>query len=230
MALALMTCLLVAACASAPQTPNPPASALPRQAGCGAATTADSLCILILGDSIAAGVPIAGDGRWWPHLRSLLASALPRRTIAIDSWAVPGSQVAVLESAASDQPDVGTYDLAIVIEGVNDAHVLSAESWRRRYAAAIAELEEKGLIVVVGVPPPSFENGDFGTRFDAIAAAVRVVSATGRPLLDIAARWRADGAARAGSYYADAIHQSAAGQDLMATMARDVVLEAIGVR
>jgi lysophospholipase L1-like esterase len=188
------------------------------------------LCILILGDSIAAGVPIAGDGRWWPHLRSLLAAALPGRTVAIDSWAVPGSQVAVLESAARDQPEVGTYDLAIVIEGVNDAHVLSAESWRPRYQAAITDLEAKGLIVVIGAPPPSFENGAFGTRFDAIAAAVRVVSATGRPLLDIAARWRADGAGRAGAYYADAIHQSAAGQDLMAMMAFDIVLDTIGSR
>ena len=230
MALMLMAGLLAAACASAPPTQKPPPSPLPRQTGCAAPTTADSLCVLILGDSIAAGVPISGDGRWWRHLRSLLAAALPGRTVAVDNWAVPGSQIAVLESAAKDQPDVGTYDLAIVIEGVNDAHVLSADSWRQRYEAAITDLEAKGLIVVVGVPPPSFENGDFGTRFDGIAAAVRVVSATGRPLLDIAARWRADGAARAGAYYADAFHQSAAGQNLMATMARDVVLETIGVR
>jgi lysophospholipase L1-like esterase len=188
----------------------------------------DSLCIIVLGDSIAVGVPVEGDGRWWARLERLLATALPGRTIEVDNWAVSGSQVDVLESAARDQPAVGTYDIAIVIEGVNDEHVLTAAAWQPRYEAAIAMLESKGLTVIVTAPPPSYENGVFGTRYDPFAQAVRDVASRGRPLLDIAGRWHAAGATLAGTYYVDAIHQGAQGQVLMATMARDLVFEALG--
>jgi len=186
------------------------------------------LCILILGDSLAVGVPIDIYQRWWLQLRHRLEVALPGRVIAVDNWAVAGSQVEVLESAAHDQPAVTTYDLAIVIEGVNDEHRMSAAEWLPRYEAAIATLQAKGLTVIVTAPPPNYENGAFGTRYDPFAAAVRDVAARGRPLLDIAGRWHADGPALAGTYYADVIHQNAAGQDVMAAMAFDVVLESIG--
>lgn len=225
----LASVFLLTACATTVPTPQAPPTPLPRQAGCAITAMPDSLCILILGDSIAEGVPIAGDARWWPRLRALLDAALPGRPIAIDNWAVSGSQVAVLESAARDQLEVGTYDLAIVIEGVNDEHVMSADSWRPRYETAIAALEAKGLTVIVAAPPPNYENGAFGTRYDAVAAAVRDVASRGRPLFDIAARWHADGPEVAGTYYVDLIHQGMTGQVLMATMARDVVFEALRV-
>jgi GDSL-like Lipase/Acylhydrolase family len=231
--LALMTVGLVAACETASATPGPGASALPRQPGCAAAATVDSLCILVLGDSIAEGTPLTGDDRWWPRMRGLLASALPARTVAVDSWAVPGSQVAVLESAVRDQPDVGSYDLAIVIEGVNDAHILAVGDWEPRYEAAVLALENRGMTVIVTAPPPSFENGAFGTRYDGIAAAVRDVASResrGRSLLDLAVRWRADGPTVAAAYYVDSIHQALPGQIVMATLARDVVLQALGAR
>ena len=227
-AVAAVAVVVGAARTSSTPTANPPPSALPAQAACAGASAPGALCILILGDSIAEGVPRPTDGPWWVRLRTLLETELPDRAVTIDSWAVSGSQVDVLESAARDQPAVGTYDLAIVIEGVNDQHALPVETWRPRYAAAIANLEAKGVTVILTTPPPQFVNGAFGTLYDAIAAAVREVAGAERPLFDLAARWRSDGPALAGTYYVDTVHQSDAGQVLMATMARDVVLGAVG--
>jgi lysophospholipase L1-like esterase len=205
-------------------------TALPQQPECLTALERRPLCVLILGDSIASGVPLSGDDRWWVRLGSVLSAALPDRRVVVDSWAVAGSRVDVLESVAQDQPALNSYDVAIVIEGVNDQIALPIDAWRARYEAAIAAIERHGLIVVVGVPPPSFENGAFATRYDPTAAALREVAAGRRPILDVAARWHADGVAVAATYYSDLIHQGAVGQRLMAEMARDVVLEAIGVQ
>jgi hypothetical protein len=224
----LVAMLLAGACTSAQPTGNARPTPVPRQAGCAVASAPGSLCILILGDSLGAGDPLTGDDRWWVRLQRALEPNLSGRPIAIDSWAVAASRIDLLESAARDQPELGTYDIAIVIEGVNDLFDMSVEEWRPRYQATIAALEAKGLTVVVATPPPNFENGTFGTLYDATAAMIREMAVAGRrPLLDIAARWRLAGAARAGTYYADPIHQGPAGQELMASMARDAVLEAL---
>lgn len=213
--------------AGSSQVPGPTAG--PQQPECPATNEPRPLCVLVLGDSIASGVPLNSDDRWWVRLGSLLGAALPDRHVAVDSWAVPGSRVDVMEAAARDQPALNSYDVAIVIEGVNDESTLPIGAWRSRYEAAIAAIERQGLLVVVGTPPPSFENGSFATRYDPTAAALREIAAGRRPLLDIAARWHADGATVAATYYSDLIHQGAVGQRLMAEMARNVVLEAIGV-
>ena len=215
------------ACTAPVATLAPPSTPLPLQAGCAAKEPAP-LCILILGDSIAAGAPLEGEARWWRQLEAQLAAALPRRTVVVDSWAVSGSQVDLLESAARDQPGLGSYDFAIVIEGVNDEVVLPTDAWRARYEAAVSAIEAKGPAVMVATPPPNLDNGRLGTRYDAVAQAIRSVASGQRPLLDIAARWTTDGSTTASTYYVDAIHQSAAGQSAMAALARDAVLEALG--
>jgi lysophospholipase L1-like esterase len=220
--------VVLVGCAAAPSGPVLLPTPLPHQPECQVATEARPLCIVVLGDSIASGVPLSGEARWWVRLGSLLSAALPDRRVVVDSWAVPGSRVDVLESAARDQPALDSYDVAIVIEGVNDEIALPIVAWRSRYEAAIEAIERRGLVVIVGTPPPSFENGAFATRYEPTVAAVREVAAGRRPLLDIAARWHADGAPAAATYYSDLIHQSAVGQRLMAEMAREVVLEAIG--
>jgi lysophospholipase L1-like esterase len=218
---------IVGAQRSAQPAVTPLPTPLPPQAGCATASTAGSLCIVILGDSIAQGVPVTGDDRWWIRLQRLLATALPGRTVTIDNWAVSGSQIDVLESAARDQPAIGTFDMAIVVEGVNDLAVRPVEAWQPRYAAAIAMLESKGVMAIMTTPPPSFEYGTFGIRYDAMAAAIRDLSQGRRAVLDLAARWHADGPAMASTYYVDTIHESLTGQILMASVARDVVLKAI---
>jgi len=229
-ALAALGAVAIGTLASQRPGVNPPPSPLPAQAGCAAAKEADSLCIVVLGDSIGVGVPVEGDDRWWPRLGRLLEANLPGRTIRIDNWAVSGSQVDVLESAARDQPELATYDVAIVIEGVNDLVARSVDAWKPRYEAAVAAIEAKGVRVIVTAPPPSFENGSFGTRYDGLAAAVSALAGAHRPLLDLATRWRADGPALAATYYVDSIHQALPGQILMAAMARDAVLEPIAAK
>ena len=231
LALVALGCLVAGgllACGRASATPSLLPTPLPPQPRCAVAEVTGSLCILVLGDSIAEGTPLSGDDRWWVQLRKLLEPDLDGRSVEVDSWAVPGSRVDVLESAARDQPALAGYDIAIVIEGVNDEIVLSIAQWRPRYEAAIGAIERQGPTVIVGTPPPNFENGTFATRYDPTAAALREVAAAGhRPLLDIAARWHADGAAKASTYYSDLIHQGPAGQALMAQMARDVVLDTV---
>ena len=76
-------------------------------------------------------------------------------------------------------------------------------------------------------PPPEFKDGTFGDRYDATAAAISEIAAGRRAVLDLATRWRADGPTVAAAYYVDSIHQSLAGQILMASLARDVVLKAV---
>ena len=223
--------LVVAGGCTATSTPNQqgPPTPIPRQAGCAAAPTAGSLCILVLGDSLGAGVPLAGEDRWSASLRRRLEEHFPGRTIVVDNWGVSGSRIDVLESAIRDQPDVGTYDLAIVIEGVNDLFDGSVAAWRPRYAAAIEALEAKGVIVILATPPPESSNGTLNAHYDDLAAAIRGMAAVHRPVLDLAARWHADGA-RAATYYADAIHQNAVGQALMAELATGIVLASLGTR
>lgn len=229
-----LVALMAGACTSQQPSVNALPTPLPRQPGC-AAGDPDSLCIVVLGDSIGVGVPVEGEDRWWPRLRKLLETGAPGRTVQIDNWAVSGSQIDVLESAARDQPELATYDLAIVVEGVNDVASRTTEAWQPRYAAAVAAMEAKGVHVIVTAPPPSFEDGAFGPRYDATAAAVREVAASGpiaskRTLLDLATRWRSDGPVTAAPYYVDSIHQALAGQIVMAEMAHAAVVEALGRR
>jgi lysophospholipase L1-like esterase len=219
--------LLTAACAAGAPTPVPPPTPLPPQAGCRAEASPARLCVLVLGDSIAEGTPLTGDDRWWVRLESMLAARLPDREVVVDSWAVPGSRVDVLESAARDQRELESFDLAIVIEGVNDEAWTPMEVWRADYGAAISRLEDRGLRVILATPPPTMVDGAFTTRYDPTIQAIREIAGADRTVLDIAQRWRADGAAAAAGYYSDLIHQGPAGQRRMADLARDAVVAAL---
>jgi lysophospholipase L1-like esterase len=219
----LATLGLIGACSASPARPAPPPTPLPPQAECEAAHSERHLCILILGDSIADGTPLTGDDRWWVRLESKLSESLPDRDVIVDSWAVPGSRVDVLQSAA-EQASLPSYDLALVIEGVNDAAATPLDEWQRRYARAIETLERRGLHVILATPPPTLVDGAFTERYEPTTKAIRQVAGRHLPLVDIAEEWRSDGAAVAGSYYADLIHQSAAGQARMADLAIPVIV------
>ena len=121
------------------------------------ASGSDPLCIVVLGDSIAAGVPLDGADRWWKRLERALADALPGATLAVVNWAVPRGRVNVLESAANDQPNLNSFDIAIVIEGVNDVDHTPTDEWTKRYEDAVQRMEDLGLTVIVAAPPPNFE-------------------------------------------------------------------------
>ena len=208
----------------------PPPTPLPAQSECPVAAEPQRLCIVVLGDSTAAGVPLEGDDRWWKRMENALAAALPDHQVAVANWAVPRSRVDVLESAANDQPALESFDIAIVLEGVNDVGRTPVDEWSKRYQAAVERMEARGLAVVVAAPPPNFENGAMQDRHDEIDDAVRAMAKDDRPLLDIAARFREDGDKAAASYYFDSLHQDDAGQQVIADMATDVVLRLLGAR
>ena len=202
----------------------PPPTPLPAQPECPLSSESNPLCIVVLGDSIAAGVPLEGDERWWMRMEDALAAALPNRPVAVANWAVPRSRLDVLESATTDQPALDSFDIAIVLEGVNDVGRTPVDAWAKGYEAAVERMEARGLTVVVATPPPNFEDGAIQHRHDEIDDAVRAMTSHHRPLLDIAARFMADGNGTAGSYYVGNLHQGDAGQRVIADMATSIVL------
>src|SRR4029079_18084379 len=109
------------------------------------------------------------------------------RFVTVANWAVPGSRVDVLV-AATTQASLATFDVAIVIEGVNDAAWTPLETWRADYLTAVSAMERRGLKVVVGTPPPTLVDGQFTTQYDPTTNALREIAGTTRPILDIAAQ------------------------------------------
>ena len=141
----------------------------------------------------------------------------------VSNWAQGGSQINLLESRVAELP-LGSYDVAIVITGLNDTTVRPLDEWSPRYKAAIEKLESAGLTVVIGTAPPALEGGVFTDRFAAVADELRAIAGT-RPMLDLEQDWRELGAETAGGYYLDVIHQNAAGQAVIAERARSVLDE-----
>jgi lysophospholipase L1-like esterase len=215
----MLAMLLVSSCATA-STATPAASATPVPCG---GSSDDTTCVLVLGDSIAAGEGAAGVDRWPARLEALLRQDLPERNVMVSNWAQGGSQINLLESRVAELP-LGSYDVAIVITGLNDTTVRPLDEWSPRYQAAIEKLESAGLTVVIGTAPPAFEGGVFTDRFAAVADELRVIAGT-RPMLDLEKDWRELGAETAGGYYVDVLHQNAAGQAVIAERARSVLDE-----
>jgi peptidoglycan/LPS O-acetylase OafA/YrhL/lysophospholipase L1-like esterase len=213
----VLAMFLVSSCASAPPA-TPTASATP--VPCGGSSN-DSTCVLVLGDSIAAGEGAAGVDRWPARLEALLRQDLPGRHVLVSNWAQGGSQINLLESRVAELP-LGSYAVAIVITGLNDTNVRPLDEWSPRYEAAIKKLEDAGLTVVIGTSPPALEGGVFTDRFKAVAEALRAIAGT-RPMLDLEKDWRDLGVPTAAGYYLDEVHQNAAGQAVIAERARAVV-------
>jgi lysophospholipase L1-like esterase len=191
---------------------------------------AGALRILVLGDSIAEGQPLAGTDRWSERLAGILRAALPDRVVEVRNAARNGSRVDYLESSIVAQEDLASFTVAIVIEGVNDLGVTQLAEWAPRYERAVETLEAKGLAVIIGTAPPLLDDGRFSDTYDRIAATLRSIASEhdGR-LLDIERLWRERGAEAAAAFYADRIHQSAAGQAVMADLAAGLILELLTV-
>ena len=211
---------MVASCAPA-STPTAVPSATP--APCLAASGDTTTCILVLGDSIAAGEGAAGFDRWPGRLQTLLRSDFPERDIVVSNWAQEASQVDLLETRVDELP-LEAYEVAIVISGVNDTAARRIDEWAPRYTAAIEELEGAGVTVVIGTAPPTLEGGVFTDRFERVAEELRVIAGE-RRMLDIDQAWHDLGVGTAKSYYVDVLHPNVAGQAVIADMARAVVAE-----
>jgi lysophospholipase L1-like esterase len=218
----MLAMVLVSSCATASTaTPVPSATPAPCPATAGDAAT----CILVLGDSIAAGEGAAGTDRWPARLEALLREDLPDRNVMVSNWAQGGSQINLLESRATEMP-LDAYEVAIVITGLNDTSLMRIDQWAPRYVAAIEKLEDAGVKVVIGTAPPTFEGGVFTDRFAAVAEELREIAGD-RPMLDIAKEWQELGVDTAADYYLDVVHQNAKGQAVIAALARTVVTDVL---
>jgi hypothetical protein len=92
----------------------------------------------------------------WPaRLEALLREDFPGRDVMVSNRAQGGSQVHLLESRVAELP-LGSYDVAIVITGLNDTTVRPLDAWSPRYTAAIEQLKDAGLIVVIGTAPKAY--------------------------------------------------------------------------
>jgi lysophospholipase L1-like esterase len=179
----------------------------------------------VLGDSIAAGHPLEAPDRWTDRLAETLRSALPDRVVEVRNVASKGTRIDVLEASVGAQHDLASFQVAVVIEGVNDVGVTPMDEWARRYRMVVETLEGSGLVVVVGTAPPAIGSGQYFDTYDQVASTLRSIAAEGeRHLLDIEGNWRDIGPKKAESLYVDVIHQNVAGQELMADLASSLTL------
>ena len=219
---ASLACALIAVCASLADCGRPTAPANECDQAHGDATE-----VVALGDSIAAGTYLSAPDRWTDQLEQILDSRLPKKGLTVTNRGAAGAEVDGLEAAVG-RTDIRDFDVAIVIEGVNDVGKTSIEDWAARYEQSVISLEAIGLEVVVGTAPPALRDGQFLDTYNETAARLRAIAGSKRTLLDIDARWRSLGAATVSGYYADLLHQTKSGQTAQAQLAADVLLGLVG--
>ncbi|WP_141014387.1 SGNH/GDSL hydrolase family protein [Nocardioides sambongensis] len=114
----------------------------------------DPLDLLVLGDSIAAGL---GAERRKDTLGGRLARGLARslqRSVRLRTAAVVGSESSALAGQLEALPSDYAPDLAVIVVGGNDVtHRVPVATSAGHLEAAIAQLRERGAEVVVGTCP-----------------------------------------------------------------------------
>jgi lysophospholipase L1-like esterase len=176
--------------------------------------------VVLLGDSIAAGIGATTDSTlWWIRVQTALRAALPGRTIVFKSSAQAGTGLDDLERTARSVSPLA-YQAAVIIEGAND-HIDDG-AWLTRYAAVISGLEAKGIAVVVGTYPPPLRAGAFVVT--GRNGVIRTLAGPRRPLLDFEQRWLDAGPTMAAPWYSDEVHANDAGQAIEAEIALAVFL------
>ena len=176
--------------------------------------------VVLLGDSIAAGIGATSDStRWWIRAQTALRAAIPERTIAFKSSAIAGTGLDDLERTAATVSPLA-YQAAVIIEGSNDQ--IDDGAWQSRYTAVISGLEAKGIVVVVGTYPPALRAGAFAPP--GRNTIIRTFAGPKRPLIDFEQRWRQAGPIAAAPWYSDDVHANDAGQAIEAEIALAVFL------
>ena len=114
----------------------------------------DPLKLLLLGDSIAAGL---GAERPKETLGARLAKGLAKRTgraVRLKTAAVVGSESSALAAQLDGLPDSYTPDIAVIVVGGNDVtHRVPVTESVRHLEAAVIRLRSRGIPVVVGTCP-----------------------------------------------------------------------------
>jgi lysophospholipase L1-like esterase len=114
----------------------------------------DPLHLLLLGDSIAAGLGADAPGH---TLGAQLAKRLARRTrrsVRLRTAAIVGSETSMLRTQLGGLPAGYRADVAVIVVGGNDVtHRVRTSVSQRNLAEAISALRERGTAVVVGTCP-----------------------------------------------------------------------------
>lgn len=117
----------------------------------------DPIALLLLGDSIAAGLGAENSKQ---ALGAQLAKRLARRTrraVSLHTAAIVGAETSMLRAQLAGLPPGYTADVAVIVVGGNDVtHRIRSSVSRHHLAQAIRSLQERGTAVVVGTCP------DFG--------------------------------------------------------------------
>lgn len=158
-----------------------------------AAKPGEPLHLLLLGDSIAAGL---GAERRKDTLGARLAKGAGRQThrpVSLRTAAIVGSESSALDAQIDTLPHAYQADVAVIIVGGNDVtHRVPVSTSVAHLKAAIQRLDELGIPVVVGtcpdlgalrpVPQPLRALGSRLSRQLAAAQAVAAVDAGARPV------------------------------------------------
>ncbi|WP_067439378.1 SGNH/GDSL hydrolase family protein [Nocardioides jensenii] len=191
----------------------------------------DALHLVVLGDSVAAGVGISHhDETLAGRLAALLASDADvcpravRRTVVAESGLTAAGVLDLLEARAADIRDA---DVVVVSVGVNDAKGLhSTRRWRVELAALLAGLTTTApgaRVVLLGVPDmamftrlPRPLRSVLGVRSRSLDRAGRDLVATYPQVQHLALRADLLGEGGAPAFAADGFHPSAALHEAMA--------------
>ncbi len=116
--------------------------------------TGDVVDLLVLGDSIAAGL---GADRPKDTLGARLAKGLARRLgrpVRLRTAAIVGSESSALAEQIEGLPEAYVADVAVIVVGGNDVtHRIPVSVSVEHLRAAIVRLRERGTSVVVGTCP-----------------------------------------------------------------------------
>ncbi len=114
----------------------------------------DPIDLLLLGDSIAAGL---GAERPRQTLGAQLARRVAKRTqraVRLHTAAVVGSETSMLRAQLAGLPAGYCADVAVIVVGGNDVtHRVRTSTSRRHLADAVGSLRQHGTEVVVGTCP-----------------------------------------------------------------------------
>jgi lysophospholipase L1-like esterase len=114
----------------------------------------DTLDLLLLGDSIAAGL---GAERPKDTLGAHLARRVAKRThraVRLHTAAHVGAETSMLRPQLAALPEGYTADVAVIVVGGNDVtHRVRTSESKSHLAEAVTSLQERGTAVVVGTCP-----------------------------------------------------------------------------
>ncbi|WP_438354874.1 SGNH/GDSL hydrolase family protein [Microbacterium sp. CJ88] len=114
----------------------------------------DPIRMVLLGDSIAAGLGAALPSETLGARLAKSISRVARRAVDLRTVAVVGAESSMLAAQLAELPEADVADVAVIVVGGNDVtHRVPVDTSVRHLSDAIAELQRRGAVVVVGTCP-----------------------------------------------------------------------------